>query len=48
MTSTWILLYLAGVKIEACIACARIYEADQQLLEMDIDVKGMGVPLSNY
>lgn len=38
----------AGVKVEACMACARMYGVDQQLLEMDIDVKGMGVPLTNY
>jgi len=38
----------AGVKVEACMACARMYEVDEQLLEMGIDVKGMGIPLSNY
>lgn len=38
----------AGVKIEACIACARMYGVDDDLKEMGIDVKGMGVPLSNY
>ncbi len=38
----------AGVKVEACMACARMYEVDKQLLEMGIDVKGMGIPLSNY
>ena len=38
----------AGVKVEACIACARMYGVDQKLVEMGIDVKGMGVPLSNY
>jgi hypothetical protein len=37
-----------GIKVEACIACARMYEVDGKLLEMGIDVKGMGVPLSNY
>jgi hypothetical protein len=38
----------AGIKVEACIACARMYEVDGKLKEMAIDVKGMGVPLSNY
>ena len=37
-----------GVKVEACLACARMYDVDQQLLEMGIDVKGMGVPLTEY
>lgn len=38
----------AGIKVEACIACAKMYEVDGKLKEMGIDVKGMGVPLSNY
>jgi len=38
----------AGIKVEACIACARMYEVDDDLKKMGIDVKGMGVPLSNY
>lgn len=38
----------AGVKVEACLACARMYGVDQKLLELGIDVKGMGIPLSNY
>ena len=37
-----------GIKVEACMACARMYGVDQKLAEMDIDVKGMGVPLTNY
>jgi len=37
-----------GIVVEACMACARMYGVDQKLLELDIDVKGMGVPLSNY
>lgn len=37
-----------GIKVQACMACARMYGVDQQLAEMDIDVKGMGVPLTNY
>lgn len=38
----------AGIKVEACMACARMYEVDEKLQELGIDVKGMGVPLSNY
>jgi hypothetical protein len=38
----------AGVKVEACIACARMYNVDGNLKEMGIDVKGMGVPLTDY
>jgi hypothetical protein len=38
----------AGIKVEACIACARMYEVDQELAEMGIDVKGMGIPLTNF
>lgn len=37
-----------GIKVEACMACARMYDVDKKLLELDIDVKGMGVPLTNY
>lgn len=38
----------AGIKVEACMACARMYEVDGKLKDLGIDVKGMGVPLSNY
>lgn len=38
----------AGIKVEACMACARMYNVDGKLKEFGIDVKGMGVPLSNY
>ncbi len=38
----------AGIKVEACMACAKMYEVDGKLKELGIDVKGMGVPLSNY
>jgi len=38
----------AGIKVEACIACAKMYEVDVKLQDLGIDVKGMGVPLSNY
>jgi len=38
----------AGVVVEACTACARMYGVQDDLAEMGIDVKGMGIPLSNY
>ncbi|WP_372647526.1 DsrE family protein [Draconibacterium sp.] len=38
----------AGVKIEACLYCAKMYDVDEKLAEMGVDVKGMGVPLSDY
>jgi hypothetical protein len=38
----------AGVKVEACVACARMYGVDENLKNMGIDVKGMGIPLSDY
>ncbi|WP_303922791.1 DsrE family protein [Draconibacterium sediminis] len=38
----------AGVKIEACLYCAKMYDVDKKLAEMGVDVKGMGVPLSDY
>ena len=37
-----------GIKVEACAACARMYGINEQLSEMGIEVKGMGVPLSDY
>jgi hypothetical protein len=37
-----------GVVVVACMACARMYGVDEKLAELDVDVKGMGVPLSNY
>ena len=38
----------AGVKIEACLYCAKMYDVDKKLTELGVDVKGMGIPLSNY
>jgi len=38
----------AGVKTEACLYCAKMYEVNEKLAEMGVDVKGMGVPLSEY
>ena len=37
-----------GVKIEACVACARQYGVDGILRELGYDVKGMGTHLTNY
>jgi hypothetical protein len=36
-----------GVVTEACVACARRYGVDNDLKKLDIDVKGMGKPLSD-
>ncbi|WP_297089683.1 DsrE family protein [uncultured Draconibacterium sp.] len=38
----------AGVKTEACLYCAKMYDADKKLAELGVDVKGMGIPLSEY
>ena len=38
----------AGIKIEACIACAKMYGVDKKLTELGIEVKGMGTPLTAY
>ncbi len=38
----------AGVKLEACLYCAKMYNVDKKLAELGIDVKGMGIPLSDY
>jgi mannan endo-1,4-beta-mannosidase len=38
----------SGIKVEACIACANMYGVADNLKKMGIDVKGMGVPLSEY
>lgn len=38
----------AGVKVEACLYCAKMYGVDEKLSELGVDVKGMGIPLSNY
>ncbi len=37
-----------GVIIEACIACSDMLGVTEELKEMGIDVKGMGVPLTEY
>ena len=38
----------AGVKTEACLYCAKKYDVHEKLAGMGVDVKGMGVPLSDY
>ncbi|MDX8339719.1 DsrE family protein [Draconibacterium sp. IB214405] len=38
----------AGVKTEACLYCAKMYGVDEKLAELGVDVKGMGIPLSDY
>lgn len=38
----------AGIKTEACLYCAKMYGVEEKLSEMGVDVKGMGVPLSDY
>ena len=37
-----------GVVLEACIACADMLGVTGELKELGIDVKGMGVPLTDY
>ena len=37
-----------GVKVQACIVCAKMYGVVEDLREMGIEVKGMGKPLTNY
>ena len=37
-----------GIMTEACVVCARMYEVDDDLRDLGVDVKGMGRPLSDY
>jgi len=37
-----------GVVVEACVACARMYDVDEDLVKIGVDVKGMGGPLTRY
>jgi hypothetical protein len=37
-----------GVIVEACIACSNMLGVTEELKDLGIDVKGMGVPLTNY
>jgi len=38
----------AGVKIEACIACAQMFGVDAKLRQLGYDVKAMGPVLTDY
>jgi hypothetical protein len=38
----------AGVVLEACVTCADMYGVADDLRAMDIDVKSMGQPLTDY
>ncbi len=37
-----------GIILEACMACARMYNVQDKLKELGIDVKGMGTVLTKY
>lgn len=37
-----------GVIVEACIACSNMYGVTNELKVCEVDVKGMGVPLTRY
>ena len=37
-----------GVKLEACKTCSDMYGVTQKLLNLGIDVKFMGIPLTQY
>lgn len=37
-----------GIKVEACLTCAEGYGVSRDLRLLGIDVKGMGLPLTNY
>jgi len=37
-----------GVIVEACIACSNMYGVTNDLKVCEVDVKGMGVPLTQY
>jgi len=38
----------AGVVLEACISCSNIYHVSKKLVGLGIDVKSMGIPLTDY
>ncbi len=38
----------AGVIVEACVACSNMYGVTNELKVCEVDVKGMGVPLTRY
>jgi hypothetical protein len=37
-----------GVRVEACVACSNMYGVTNELKVCEVDVKGMGVPLTRY
>ncbi len=37
-----------GVIVEACVACSNMYGVTNELRVCEVDVKGMGVPLTRY
>lgn len=37
-----------GVIVEACVACSNMYGVTNDLKVCEVDVKGMGVPLTHY
>jgi hypothetical protein len=37
-----------GVIVEACVACSNMYGVTDDLKACEVDVKGMGVPLTRY
>jgi hypothetical protein len=37
-----------GVILEACVACSNMYNVTNELKVCEVDVKGMGVPLTRY
>ena len=37
-----------GIEVEACMTCAHMYGIVQELNDLDLDVKPMGIPLTAY
>lgn len=37
-----------GIIVEACVACSNMYNVTNELKVCQVDVKGMGVPLTRY
>lgn len=37
-----------GVILEACVACSNMLGVTEELKELGVDVKGMGIPLTKY
>ena len=37
-----------GVRVQACIACSNMYGVTDELKTCNVDVRGMGAPLSEY